>query len=198
MRFAPVLLPLLLTACQFPFGGTAAVSTFPPSVDIAANPPPQPAPPPPAPDPEDVVEARADVVDEEMDAITACLRFPTQAMQCRCLRENGFTDEVYRESGCPVRTTPPPAPPNGVSPDVRDGAGASCPPAKDCAAAEDCCRRYGRTRDENNKLRSAIESCIPTSKSGASGDTQRDQTPYWSVPCPSESLAAFQDIWGDD
>lgn len=43
-RVLPVLC-LGLSACQFPFGGSAAVRSFPPGVEVDANPPPPPAEP---------------------------------------------------------------------------------------------------------------------------------------------------------
>lgn len=110
---------LLASACSMPYGGTAAVKSFPPGVELDANAPPPPAVPPEA---EDAVEDLRDLVDEKMSTITACLRYPTEAEQCACLRLNRHTDEVYRAVGCPV-SKPPAATHSAVNPFPQGGGG---------------------------------------------------------------------------
>ena len=156
MRFAPAVVLLLIAGCTFPYGGGASVQSFPPGVKVDANAPP---PPPEPPHPEDAVEDRAELVDEMLNSITACLRYPSQAMRCKCLRENGHTDEVYREAGCPVQTPPPH--PSELSPVVQpDVAGAANLQADLDDAMEDVentNRVLAEQLESNDKLRERLK-----------------------------------------
>ena len=195
MRFAPaVVLPLILSACTFPYGGGASVQSFPPGVKVDANAPPPPPEPPRA---EDAVEDRADLVDEEMDSITACLRYPTLAMRCRCLRENKFTDEIYRDIGCPVQT--PPSHHSDPPPVVQEGGAEAANLQADLddalADVENTNRVLAEQLEANDKLRDRLkrikEGCPHNKENPAHGHEVVNGETHFLVPCNQDALNAM-------
>ena len=170
------------------------MQSFPPGVKVDANAPP---PPPAPPHPEDAVEDRAELVDEMLNSITACLRYPSQAMRCKCLRENGHTDEVYREAGCPVQAPPPhpSKPPPVVEP---DGAGAANLQADlDDALADvrNTNQVLAEQLEANDRLRDRLkrieEGCPHNKQNPAHGHEVVNGETHFLIPCSQDALNAM-------